>query len=135
MFDEKTILYKLSNGFKSIIRTLPHRKEPFVIGLINLNVVVQTPMMVHVLVVQLKWLLQKTKKKILKLVISDRKLKLREIAVTVKISEGSVLTIIHDHLTMRKLFSKWVQRLLTIDQKQQRVDDSEQCLAMFTRNK
>ena len=41
----------------------------------------------------------------------------------------------HEHLTMRKLFSKWVPRLLTVDQKQQRVDDSEQCLAMFTRNK
>ncbi|XP_037942083.1 uncharacterized protein LOC119674994 [Teleopsis dalmanni] len=28
-----------------------------------------------------------------------------------------------------------VLRLLTVDQKQQRVDDSEQCLAMFTHNK
>ena len=74
-------------------------------------------------------------KKVHKLVISDRKLKLREIAETVKISEGSVFTIMHEHLTMRKLFSKWVPRLLTVDQKQQRVDDSEQCLAMFTRNK
>ena len=52
-------------------------------------------------------------KKVHKLVISDRKLKLREIAETVKISEGSVFTIMHEHLTMRKLFSKWVPRLLT----------------------
>jgi hypothetical protein len=28
-----------------------------------------------------------------------------------------------------------VERLLTIDQKPQRVDDSEQCLAIFNRNK
>ena len=91
-------------------------------------------MMVNVLVVQLKWLLQKTKHtKLHKLVISDRKLKLREIAETVRISEGGVFTM-HEHLTMRKLFSKWVSRLLTVDQKQ-RVDDSQQCLAMFTRYK
>ena len=36
---------------------------------------------------------------------------------------------------MRKLCAKWVPRLLTVDQKQERVDDSEQCLAMFKRNK
>ena len=64
-------------------------------------------------------------KKVKKLVISDRKLKLREIAQTVKMSEGSVLTIIHEHLTRRKLFSKWVPRLLTVDQRQP-VDDTEQ---------
>ena len=64
-------------------------------------------------------------KKVHKLVISYRKLKLREIAKTVKISEDSVFTIMHEHLTMRQLFSKWVPRLLTVDQKQQRVDDSE----------
>ena len=74
-------------------------------------------------------------KKVHKLVISDRKSKLREITETVRISEGSVFTIMHKHLTMRKLFSKWVPRLLTVDQKQQRIEDSEQCLAMFTRNK
>src|SRR5438034_6852539 len=36
---------------------------------------------------------------------------------------------------MRKLLSKWVPRLLTVDQKQQRVDDSERCLKLFQRNK
>jgi len=36
---------------------------------------------------------------------------------------------------MRKLCSKWVPRLLTVDQKQERVDDSKQSLAMFKRNK
>ena len=73
--------------------------------------------------------------KVHKLVIFERKLKLREIAETIKLSEGSVFTIMHEHLTMRKLFSKWVPYLLTVDQKQQRVDDSEQGLAMFIRNK
>jgi hypothetical protein len=36
---------------------------------------------------------------------------------------------------MQKLFAKWLPRLLTIEQNQQRVDDSEQCLAIFNRNK
>jgi [histone H3]-lysine36 N-dimethyltransferase SETMAR len=31
--------------------------------------------------------------------------------------------------------AKWVLRVHTIDQKQQRVDDSEQCLTIFNRNK
>jgi hypothetical protein len=33
---------------------------------------------------------------------------------------------------MLKLFAKWLPRLLTIDQNQQRVDDSEQCLVNST---
>ena len=44
--------------------------------------------------------------KVHKIVSGDRKLKLREIADTLKISEGSVFTILHKSLGMRKLFSK-----------------------------
>jgi hypothetical protein len=36
---------------------------------------------------------------------------------------------------MQKLCAKWVPPLLTMDQNQQRVNDSEQCLAIFNRNK
>ena len=36
---------------------------------------------------------------------------------------------------MRKLYSKWVLRLLTVGQKQQCVDDSECCLQLFQHNK
>jgi hypothetical protein len=36
---------------------------------------------------------------------------------------------------MQKLCAKWVLHVLTIDQYQQRVDNSEQCLAIFNRNK
>ena len=60
---------------------------------------------------------------------------MREIDDTLKISEGSVFTILHESLEMRKLFSKWVSRLLTSDQKQQRVEDSERCLELFKRGK
>ena len=36
---------------------------------------------------------------------------------------------------MKKLSSRWIPRLLTVDQKQQRVDDSERCLKLFQRDK
>ena len=46
-----------------------------------------------------------------------------------------VFTIWYKSLVMRKLFSKWVPRLLTPDQRQQRVEDSERCLELFKRGK
>ena len=46
-----------------------------------------------------------------------------------------VFTILHESLGMRKLFSKWVPRLLTPNKKQQRVEDSERCLELFKRGK
>lgn len=69
--------------------------------------------------------------KMLKIVRSDRKIKLLEIANIVKIAEGSVFTIIHDYLGMKKLCARWVPRMLTPDQKQQRVDESERCLELL----
>lgn len=74
-------------------------------------------------------------KKVHKIILNDRKVKLIELAETLKISKERVGHIIHEYLDMRKLCAKWVPRVLTIDQKQQRCDDSEQCLAIFNRNK
>jgi hypothetical protein len=36
---------------------------------------------------------------------------------------------------MQRLCAELLPRVLTIDQNEQRVDDSEQCLAIFNRNK
>lgn len=74
-------------------------------------------------------------KKIHKMILNDRKIKLMEIAEALKISKERVGHIIHQHLGMRKLCAKWVPRELTMDQKQQRIDDSEECLQLLTRNK
>lgn len=63
--------------------------------------------------------------------MADRKVKLQEVADSLKISKGSVFTILHEHLSMRKLLTKWVPLVLTVDQKQQRVNDSERCLELF----
>ena len=73
--------------------------------------------------------------KVHKIVLGDRKLKLREISDTLKISKGSAFTIMHESLRMRKFFSKWVPRLLTPDQNQQRVEELERSLELFKRSK
>ena len=74
-------------------------------------------------------------KKLHKLILTDRKLKLCEIAEELKISEGSVFTILHEHLSMRKLCWKWVPCLLTINQKPQSINNSECTLQLFQCNK
>ena len=74
-------------------------------------------------------------KKLHKLILVDCKLKLCEIAEELQISEGSIFTILHEHLFMRKLCSKWVLCLFTVNQKQQCVNDSEHCLQLFQHNK
>ena len=67
--------------------------------------------------------------------LGNRESKLPEIADTLKRSEGIVFTILYKSLGMRKLFSKWVPRLLTPDEKTQRIEDSERCLELFKRGK
>ena len=74
-------------------------------------------------------------KKILRIILSDPKVKLQEIADILTISNGTVFKVVHENLSMKKLYSKWVPRLLTVEQKQQRIHDSERCLKLFTRNK
>ena len=74
-------------------------------------------------------------KKIHKIILENRKVSLEQIVETLKISKERVGYIVHEYLDMRKLCAKWLPRELTIDQKQQRIDDSEQCLELFHRNK
>ena len=52
-----------------------------------------------------------------------------------KLSEGYVFTILYKHFSLRKQCSKCVSRLLTVDQKQQCIDDSERCLQLFQRKR
>ena len=65
-------------------------------------------------------------KKVHTIILNDRKVKLIEIAESLKISKERVRHIVHEYLDIRKLCAKWVPRVFTIDQKQQRFDDSEQ---------
>ena len=67
-------------------------------------------------------------------VLDYPKVKLRELAEAASTSIGSVIIILHEDLSMRKLTAKWVPRLLTIDQKRQQFRDSESCLDLPDRN-
>ncbi|KAL7723350.1 hypothetical protein ACLKA6_009064 [Drosophila palustris] len=68
------------------------------------------------------------------IVLTDRRVKVREIAETVSISTGAAVSILHDHLHMKKLNVKWVPHFLDIEQREKRVADSKSCLDMFYRN-
>ncbi|KAF7282049.1 hypothetical protein GWI33_003329 [Rhynchophorus ferrugineus] len=70
-----------------------------------------------------------------KMILNHSKLKLNEIADTLKISTERVHHIIHEYLCMRKPCARTVARELTFDQKQRQVDVSEQCLKAIKRNK
>ena len=74
-------------------------------------------------------------KKIHKMVLDDRRLKVLELADMVGISKSAVHRILTENLDMRKLYARWVPRLLTMEQKQRREDVSIECLAMFHSNK
>ena len=54
--------------------------------------------------------------KVRDLVYSDRRIKVEEIANTLHISHGSVSTILHDRLGMRKLSARWVPKSLSDEQ-------------------
>ena len=52
-------------------------------------------------------------KKVRDLVYSDRRIQMEEIAQALGISHGSVSTILHDRLGMRKLTARWVPKALS----------------------
>ena len=72
--------------------------------------------------------------KVHKMVLEDRRLKVREIAEAIGMSSERAYHILSEELGMKKLSARWVPRLLTQDQKRIRVNMSEECLARFQRN-
>ena len=55
-------------------------------------------------------------KKVRDLVYSDRRIPVEEIAQALGISHGSVSTILHDRLGMRKLTARWIPKSLCNEQ-------------------
>ncbi|GFY00557.1 hypothetical protein TNCV_2139541 [Trichonephila clavipes] len=74
-------------------------------------------------------------KKVHEIVLADQKLKSCKIEMRMKKSKGNGFTIFHDYLSIRKLCSKWVSRLLTVDPKQKRIANSQYCSELFKQNK
>jgi len=58
--------------------------------------------------------------KVYDIVLTDRRVKVRELVEATGISTDSVISILHKQLGMKKLSTRWVPRLLTVDHK--RVD-------------
>ena len=59
-----------------------------------------------------------------RLELNNRRIKVAELASECGISNGSVYTIIHQHLGMSKVSARWVPRNLNIQDRQQRVESS-----------
>ena len=72
--------------------------------------------------------------KIHDIVWTDRRVKVRDLVEATGISHGTVISILHEQLGMKKLSAKWVPHLLTVDHKRDRVTISKRCLEMFQRN-
>ena len=70
-------------------------------------------------------------KKVRDLVYYDRRIQVEEIAQALGISHGSVSTILHDRLGMRKLTARWVPRSLSDEQMATRASGCSALLKRF----
>ena len=66
--------------------------------------------------------------------LNNRQIKVAELASECGISNGSVYTIIHEHLGMSKVSARWVPRNLNMQGRQQRVESSQELLEMYNAN-
>ncbi|GFO02570.1 histone-lysine N-methyltransferase SETMAR [Plakobranchus ocellatus] len=62
------------------------------------------------------------------LIRCDRRMKIHEIALKLKIPKSTVHEIVHDTLGYRKVSARWVPKMLTEDHKLQRVEISQRLL-------
>lgn len=69
--------------------------------------------------------------KVKELVLQNRRLTVRDLCELVGISEGSVKTILSDHLGLRKVKSRLVPKMLNFMEKQRRIDVSETMLSDY----
>ena len=72
--------------------------------------------------------------KIHDMVLSDRRIKVREIVEATGISQDTVFSILHQKLCVKKISTMWVPRVLSEENKRNRVVDSEAILARLRRN-
>lgn len=73
--------------------------------------------------------------KVEKLILEDARLKKKQLAEMVGVSDKTIFKILHDHLGMTKVSARWVPRMLTPPQKQQRVECSRAFLDLCMEDK
>ena len=66
--------------------------------------------------------------------LNNRRIKVAEFASECGISNGSVYTIIHEHLGMSKVSARWIPRNLNMQDRQQRVESSQELLEVYNAN-
>ena len=71
--------------------------------------------------------------KIHNMVLSDRRIKVRIIVEATGISQGTMFSILHNKFGVEKTSARWIPRLLSKENKRNRVIDSEAILALFRR--
>ena len=69
-----------------------------------------------------------------RLVLNNHQIKVAELASECGISNGSVYTIIHEHLGMSKVSARWVPKNLNMQDRQQRVESSQELLEVYNAN-
>lgn len=69
--------------------------------------------------------------KVQELVMKDRRMTIRHLAETLKISVGTIQAILTTDLELHKVSARWVPRMLTPDQKRNRVLECEALLAKY----
>ena len=67
------------------------------------------------------------------LILQDHHVTYREIETTLGISGTSIHSILHEHLTVKKICSRWIPHNLSIAQKKARVDWSKEMLQKYDR--
>jgi histone-lysine N-methyltransferase SETMAR len=70
-------------------------------------------------------------KQVESMVLNDRRVTVRHVAETLRISIGSAETILTNHLSMKKVSARCVPRMLTPEQKQNRCQISQQLLQRY----
>ena len=60
--------------------------------------------------------------KIHDIVLSDRRIKVRKIVETTDISQGTVFSVLHEKLSVKKISARWVRHLISEENKRNRVD-------------
>lgn len=68
------------------------------------------------------------------MILSDRRISIKQISETLKISCERVHHIIHADLDMKKISAKWIPKCLNADQKRARVKSSRSLCALFDKD-
>ena len=68
------------------------------------------------------------------LVLEDRRVTFKQLAAITKMSVDSIETNVHDHLHMSKVSARWVPRLLTPNQKEQRADSCKEVVELESKD-